>query len=146
MSNNILQININHSRDGHDMMLQRMAEGDFALAVVSEPYMIPQNNPMWYTNENKTVAITWRKTRHPLVCVPIGRGKHHVTVKWGDTMVIGTYLSPNISFSEVERATEEMERSVWCHHDSPILIGGDFNAKAVLWESPNNECKRHVRC
>lgn len=31
MANSILQANINHSRDGHDMLMQNMMEGDFSI-------------------------------------------------------------------------------------------------------------------
>lgn len=45
MSNKILQANINHSRDGHALLMQNMAEGDFSIAIVSEPYVIPEEHP-----------------------------------------------------------------------------------------------------
>lgn len=81
MTNKILQININHARDGHNLMLQRMIEDDFALSIVPEPYMIPQDNPLWFSNDTETVAITWRKTKDPLPCIPLEKGKYHVAVK-----------------------------------------------------------------
>ncbi|XP_018313881.1 uncharacterized protein [Mycetomoellerius zeteki] len=113
-----------------------MAEGDFAVAIVSEPYAIPRDHPLWYANEEKTITITWRRSENSLPCVPIERGRHHVIVKWGDMIIIGVYLSPNIETSEVERAMEEVERCVLFHHNKPIIMGGDFNAKTEMWESP----------
>ncbi|XP_018312251.1 uncharacterized protein [Mycetomoellerius zeteki] len=69
-------------------------------------------------------------------CVPIERGQHYVAVKWGDAIIVGVYLSPNIEATAVEKAMEEIERCVLFHHDKSIVIGGDFNAKAEMWESP----------
>lgn len=136
MLNKLLQININHARDGHDLMLQRMAEEDFAIAIIPEPYMIPRNHPQWYANENKTIAITWRRSKNPLPCVPIERGEHYVVVRWGDIIIIGVYLSPNVGTTIVEKTIEAIERCVRFYNDRAIVIGGDFNAKAEMWKSP----------
>lgn len=95
MVNSILQANINHSRDGHDILLQTMAEGDFSLAVVSEPYYIPADHPHWVSSKEGNVAIVWRRTKNVLPCSPFMKGDRFVAIKWGDMVVVGTYLSPN---------------------------------------------------
>lgn len=136
MTSKILQININHARDGHDLMLQRMMEEDFGLAIVPEPYVVPMNHPQWYVNDAGTVALTWRKSEKPLPCTPLEKGQHHVAVKWGDMVVIGVYMSPNMEAAEVDKALEELDRCVNFHSKKPVIVGGDFNAKASLWESP----------
>lgn len=135
MTNKLLQININHARDGHDLMLQRMAEEDFAVAIVPEPYVVPRNHTQWHANDNQTIAITWRKSKNPLPCVPIDKGEHHVVVRWGDMITIGVYLSPNREIATVERTLEEIERCIRLHNNKAIIIGGDFNTKAGIWHS-----------
>ena len=44
LAGRIIQINLNQSARAQDLLLQTMAECGIGLAVVAEPYRIPQNN------------------------------------------------------------------------------------------------------
>ncbi|XP_018376265.1 PREDICTED: uncharacterized protein LOC108769657 [Trachymyrmex cornetzi] len=137
MVNRVLQANINHSRDGHDVLLQTMAEGDFAIAIVSEPYTIPVDHLHLYANERESVAITWRQARDAMPCTPHNRGEHFAAIKWGDMLVAGVYLPPSPDMSQTEEALEELEGWIIQNMDKPIMIAGDFNAKSNMWKSKN---------
>lgn len=42
---------------------------------------------------------------------------------------------------EVEDSIVELERCINYWNDRPILLGGDFNAKATMWRSPNTNAR-----
>ncbi|XP_018360475.1 PREDICTED: uncharacterized protein LOC108759498 [Trachymyrmex cornetzi] len=112
-----------------------MAEGDFALAIVSEPYTIPMDHPHWYSNETETIAITWRQAQEAMPCTPYDRGEHFVAIRWGDIVVVGIYLPPSLGIPQCEEALEELERWAIRNIDRPMIIEGDLNAKSMLWNS-----------
>ncbi|XP_018358553.1 PREDICTED: RNA-directed DNA polymerase from mobile element jockey-like [Trachymyrmex cornetzi] len=113
-----------------------MIEGDFSLAVVSEPYTIPTGNNYWTANDRESVAIVWRPKSNALPCTPKAKGNHFVSVRWGDMMVIGTYLPPSINKREYKDALNEIEGWIIQVRGKPYIIAGDFNAKAKMWQSP----------
>ncbi|XP_018362911.1 PREDICTED: uncharacterized protein LOC108761074 [Trachymyrmex cornetzi] len=104
-----------------------MAERDMGIAVVAEPYRIPNGHPHWAGSRNGTVAITWRQTTTPLACTPM---------EDGETILIGVYLSPNIDLAQFDQGLDELEGHVRRYMGRPLIVAGDFNAKTALWGSP----------
>lgn len=43
----IFAANLNHARHAQDLLLHFLAERDGDLAIIMEPYTIPENNPQW---------------------------------------------------------------------------------------------------
>ncbi|XP_018376742.1 PREDICTED: uncharacterized protein LOC108769974 [Trachymyrmex cornetzi] len=121
-----------------------MAEGDFALALVAEPYTIPEDHPHWFSNRRETVAITWRMANEAMPCTPYSRGEHYVSVRWGDMLVAGTYLSPSMNATQFEDAMEELERWAIQNMDKPIIIAGDLNAKSDMWNSEVTNARGNI--
>ncbi|XP_018374134.1 PREDICTED: uncharacterized protein LOC108768258 [Trachymyrmex cornetzi] len=121
-----------------------MAEGEFAVAVISEPYKIPLNHPHWTGNADKSVAITWRRTYIPMPCTPLKSGKHYASIRWGDMILIGTYLPPSLDVRQFEEALEEMEEEILQMDNSPLYVMGDFNSKAALWQSKTTDVRGKI--
>lgn len=78
--NRLLQANVNHAARAQDLLTQTLAEGDYALAIVAEPYWVPSEHPNWTVSDNGTVAITWRRTTNPFPCTPYDKGEAYVAV------------------------------------------------------------------
>lgn len=119
--------------------MQNMMEGDFSIAVVSEPYVVPREHSHWVSNDNKTIAITWRQKINAIPCTLLMKGRHFVLIRWGDIVVVGTYMSPNMEVSIVEKAPEEMENWILQIWEKPIFVMGDFNAKSNLWQAKTTD-------
>lgn len=81
LDNRLLQANVNHSAGAQDLLSQTLAEEDYALAIVAEPYRVPAEHPNWTVSNNGTVAITWRPNSSPLPCVPFENGDAHTAVR-----------------------------------------------------------------
>lgn len=96
---------------------------------------MPAGNPLWVGSPDGTAAITWRRTRTPMPCTKVEEGTGYVTVKWGDTLLTSIYLSPRLSVLEVEERLDNLSRFMRMIDNAPIIIGGDFNARASLWGS-----------
>ncbi|XP_018359765.1 PREDICTED: uncharacterized protein LOC108759011 [Trachymyrmex cornetzi] len=123
-----------------------MAENDYAIAVVSEPYWVPDDNPQWAANDRKTVAITWRETENPLPSTPVGQGDDFVVVKWEDILIIDTYLPASLDMARVEQSLDEVKGLIRRFQAGPVLLMGDFNAKVDLWGSATTNVRGRCLC
>ncbi|XP_011882764.1 PREDICTED: uncharacterized protein LOC105570281, partial [Vollenhovia emeryi] len=119
-----------------------MAERGAGLAIIAEPWRIPDSHPCWATNTERSAAIYWRRTKEQHVpCCKKGEGPGWVMVEWGPLLVVGVYLRPSLSRAELEERLEDLEMQVRASLPRPILIAGDFNAKSALWGSRRPDCK-----
>ncbi|XP_020298963.1 uncharacterized protein LOC109863171, partial [Pseudomyrmex gracilis] len=106
-----LKGNLNHARGAQDLMIQSLAELGGVMAVVAEPYSVP-DHPSWFGSEDGSAAIHFRYGSDPESSVfsPLERGRGLVVAQWGELVVVGGYFSPNRPFQEFERYLDELER------------------------------------
>lgn len=93
----LVQVNLNHARRAHDLLMQVMDKRDSGIALISEPYRVPTGNPQWVGSTDGYAAIVWRRTRHPVPCTKVGTGPGYVVARWGATLLASVYLSPALS-------------------------------------------------
>lgn len=110
-----------------------MNERDSSIAIVAEPYRIPEGNPNWSGSSDGLVAIVTRRTKAPIPCQVVKQGQGFVTVKWKKTLIVGIYLSPKLTIREVEERFDKINRNIRAQEPSPLIIGGDFNAASEVW-------------
>jgi hypothetical protein len=89
----LLQCNLNHSRRAQDLMPQSSVERKIGLAVVAEPYSIPDTS-RGARSLLGLVAILWTGIAGNPSCSIIEQGRRFVAVKWDDLAVVGVYVSP----------------------------------------------------
>lgn len=99
----LVQINANHARQSHDLLLQTMRERDVDLAAVAEPYNIGDDG-RWFGSDGPrpTAAIFWRRETTSLPCFLRTRGRGYVAVEWGGIIVVSCYISPSKTISQFE--------------------------------------------
>lgn len=131
----LLQININHARAAQDLLLHSLTDRKCSLAIVAEPYRIPDCHPNWISDNTGTIAITWRWWDGAPISSILEKGTHYVAVRWGQFTVIGLYFPPSGSIANYERWLEDVASCVRRYATSPTIVGGDFNAWSVTWRS-----------
>jgi len=139
--NRLIQINLNHASSAQDLLHQVMAERGVDIAVIAEPYRVPPGNARWASDPTgKEAAITWRHTDTSLPCTFVEAGSGYVAVRWGKLLVVGVYLPPRLTVSEVEGRLDDIQGCI-NRHPWPALVAGDFNARNKLWRSPTTNPK-----
>lgn len=131
----LLQGNLNHSAGAQDLFLQHLAEWEIGLAVVAEPYFVPNNHPQWVGDVDGSVAIVagGGAESPPLVRKEAGRG--FVAATWGEYAVVGVYFSPNRPLADLEAYLDALGPVVRRLAPMPVLVMGDLNAKSASWGS-----------
>ena len=128
----ILQINLNHCRLAHDLLMQTVAEDRPDIVAMSEPLYYPVN---WHVNKSGTAAI-WVTgiNRKRSLDDRVEKGDHLIGVVMGGTKYVSGYVSPNVSMETFSEALDEMEK-MRRSHSGPCVVMGDFNAKSPAWGS-----------
>lgn len=128
----ILQGNLNHAGRAQDVLIQFMAEKGIELAVVAEPYFIP-NQPRWVGDRDGLVGIVGGFDTPPLSVRTRGQG--FVAINWRDLVIVGTYFSPNKSIADFENYLVQLGQVISAAYPSQVLLMGDLNAKSSAWGS-----------
>ena len=142
LAGHIIQINLNHSARAQDLLLQTMAECGIGLAVVAEPYRIPQNCGVGDTT-NTAAIVRAGTTDSPNINL-IKKDRGFVMATWGRMVVVSMYVSPNAHTASFREQLDKIRDSVlpWMAQD--VLVIGDFNAKSTLWGSPRTNLRGDI--
>ncbi|XP_018361299.1 PREDICTED: uncharacterized protein LOC108760024, partial [Trachymyrmex cornetzi] len=131
----LAQINVNRSRPSQDMVARVSSELGVGLVAISEPNRIPDDGRWLSSTDNPpSAAITWQWSQARIPCSPLWRGKRFAAVDWGDTVVVSCYFPPSLDEEEFLRDLSELERKLTGALGRPIVIAGDFNARALAWD------------
>lgn len=126
----LLQRNLNHCARAQDLFLHTLAQCRCGIGIVAEPYRVRPSNPCWATNNTGSVAITWRREDGSPPCKKVGEGRACTVVEWGPLWVIGVYLPPSVDSAIFGDLLDEIAILVQGRLPDPIVVAGDFNAKA----------------
>lgn len=95
---------------------------------------MPKNQTNWASDDEETVAITWRTSQDFPPCIPIGKRPGMVVVDWGRYTLINVYISPNASMVDFEEWLENLTDCVNQRSARPKIVAGDFNSKLQTWD------------
>lgn len=130
----LVQVNLNHTAAAQDLLLQAMAEEKWDLAIISEPYRVPEH-PHWAGDTEGLAAVVWAGSENSPPIQVLERDRGYVMVKWGSTVIASCYASPNKSTEAFERYLDGLELAVRRNMGPPTIVAGDLNAKARAWGS-----------
>ena len=136
----VIQCNLNHCRGAQDLLLQCLAEWSIALAVVAEPYRVP-DHPRWFGDDGDSVAIYWGGGEGDPPCSLLERGQGFVAVQWGSLVVVGCYVSPNCTLAVFEGYLDEVRDCVRRYLPRPVIVLGDFNARSRAWGDARDDIR-----
>jgi len=137
----ILQINLNNCRAAQDLQMQKEKEGNIDITLISEPYRVPDSAD-WAASLDGTAAIHWSTKNMQCSGVLQKRGRFSVMMKWGTLIAVSCYISPNVSDEVFEEFLDELDNSLSdAEIGQEIILGGDFNAKSLLWGSSHTNSR-----
>ncbi|XP_072933739.1 uncharacterized protein [Epargyreus clarus] len=128
----ILQGNLNHCRGAQDLLQQCLVDCSVALAVVAEPYSVPEH-PRWVGDDVQSVAVYWTGGEGDPPCSKLHSERGIVAVEWGPLAVLGCYVSPNCSLATYEEFLDRLASCVRSCLPRPVIVLGDFNAHSRAW-------------
>jgi len=133
----ILLLNLNHSKQAQDHLMQLMIEHNAGLAAVSEPHHIPLNSGWVHAAEDALrAAILWRKRKGRFSPIStLENGRFYCTVKWNGFVIVSIYVSPRDSSAEFTALLNELSVLTNKYKRFPILFLGDFNARHPDWDN-----------
>lgn len=106
----LIQCNLNHCWNAHNLLQQYMREHDIAIAIIAEPVSISERN--WAGSSDKKAAIHWRPESLRTRCRTISAREGYVAIKYENIVLFSCYMSPNISLASYERILEELDYEV----------------------------------
>ncbi|XP_073962031.1 uncharacterized protein [Choristoneura fumiferana] len=71
----------------------------------------------------------------------VENGPGYVAAKWGKTVIIAVYFSPNRPLPDFEAYLEALGRVVRRSAPAPTIVLGDLNAKSEAWGSPHTDTR-----
>jgi len=89
----IIQVNLNHARAAHDLMIQWTLENNVELCVVQEPWSTA-NKDYWYTSRNGLAGIYWNRGVSNTPCRVMEKSEHTVAVNYKGFVLVSCYFSP----------------------------------------------------
>ncbi|XP_013161507.1 PREDICTED: uncharacterized protein LOC106113327, partial [Papilio xuthus] len=140
MALRLLQTNLNHCARAQDLFIQSLAQWSIDLAVVSEPYLVPDRSN-WVGDLEHLVAIY--AGGHPPIA-SVKKGRCCVGAKFPGIVLIGVYFSPNRSLSDFEAYLEEVSSLVRWGRPLEVVVAGDLNAKSRAWGSSVSDSRGEV--
>lgn len=136
----ILQGNLNRCAAAQDLVSQTIRGWDIDLAVLAEPYRVPDRGE-WMGDGAGLVAIFCSPMTGSPPPVIRERGEGYVACAWRGYAVIGAYFSPNRRLVEFEEYLETLAGVVNRLRPLPTILAGDLNAKSVEWGNPRNDAQ-----
>lgn len=105
----ILVGNIIHSAGAQDLLLQTLTEWQADLAVVSEPYHVPES-ANWVSYEQGTVALHLCGALSPALHLRSGNG--FVIACWGEIIVAEVYALPSCLQDAFENMLSDLDKGM----------------------------------
>lgn len=127
----ILQINVNKSKQAHDMALATARNLNVDVLILSEPNVITlRNRRDWIYDERFKSAV--KILNNQIKIDSQGRGRGYSYVAMAKFTLFSCYSSGNEDILELEETLQEIETYLRTHKLEAI-IAGDFNAKSPQW-------------
>jgi len=127
---------MHRSKTADNLLKQLLLEKGTDAVIISEQYT-KANCGNWLQDDTGTAAI-WIISTGSFPILNSGRGNGFVWVKGSRYSVISCYLTPNNPIAEFEAKLDSIED---CAREigEPLVMTGDFNAKAVEWGSSDTD-------
>lgn len=125
-----LQINLNRSRQAHDLALATANELSVDILIVSEPNKLAiRNRSDWISDRELDTSV---KVLSNMPVRSQGNGPGFAFISLPELTVYSVYSSGNNSIDQLEETLNNIERRIRTRNENAI-VAGDFNAKSPQW-------------
>ncbi|XP_070142286.1 uncharacterized protein [Drosophila kikkawai] len=136
----LIQLNLNHCRAAHDLLMQTVRDLDADVAVLSEPYKDASTHG-WAMDRTGKAAL-WMCGREPAHMSDVRSADGFVRGRVGGVWVYSCYLAPSLTLEAFSSIIDELSDDI--RGRSNTLVGGDFNAWAQDWGSPSTNARGRI--
>ncbi|CAH2092932.1 unnamed protein product [Euphydryas editha] len=126
----VLQINLQRCRLALDLLLARNRDYRADIVLVSEQYH-SVSGPNWLCDPSGTAAI-WVPELGRFSVKDSGSRDGIVWASTPAVSFVSCYFTPNEPIADFRKRVDDLERVIR-HLEGEIVIGGDFNAKSIVW-------------
>ncbi|CAD7076744.1 unnamed protein product [Hermetia illucens] len=129
---------MHRSATAHHLLAQFAAEVNADLVLISEQFQ-NKDPSSWHLDLSGTDAIWVRdNVRHRVLAE--GRGDGFVWIRCLGITFFSVYLTPNETMPDIRRRLDAVEDAISIT-EGRILVGGDFNARALEWIMPQSDSR-----
>lgn len=131
----ILQINLNRSKEAHDMLTDIASRKRIDICLMSEPNKrTTQHNDKYHADIRTDTAIWWTGNNRTHTPRETGHGDGFTWINIHNIGIIySCYFSPNRPEKEFEQFLNNLKENMKQHNTKNIIITGDFNATSTTW-------------
>ena len=128
-----MQINVDRRILTTDIILDRAKRYRMNIILMAEPNKKAARRNRWTTEDQIDPAIVI--ANKDLAVHDSGRGAGYVWAELDNIVAYSCYCSSNISMDRYVQHIDSLGADL-AKHKKPVIISGDFNAKAAEWGSP----------
>lgn len=141
-----LQANLNHCGLAQDLLSQRVRTERTDVVLVSDPHMASVRSPEWLTSAGSGRAAIWVVSDN-ITVADVTRDTEFVTARLCGIQVISCYVSPSLNTTEFDEFLLKLSDKIRSfRRGTPILVAGDFNARAAAWGDWITNARGSVLC
>ncbi|GJQ78554.1 hypothetical protein Trydic_g11665 [Trypoxylus dichotomus] len=134
----VIQINMNRSRLADELLYQLAFESNTDIVLISEQYR-NRDQPTWFSDPLSTSAI-WISSSRNIRVEGHGSEEGFVWVRCEAMTFFSCYLTPNESIQQFRTKIDALEDAIF-NTQGEVIVGGDFNAKAIEWSMPHPDSR-----
>lgn len=131
------QLNMNRSRQAHDLLEQTCIEEKIAVLMLTEPnlnrILNTKNQYICSRDSTNSAAILINHRCIKARSEKLYAGQGFVVVGLAGIVFISIYLAPRLKIREVEEILQDVERCIKYYKSKSIIMAGDFNARSKTW-------------
>ncbi|XP_038106605.1 uncharacterized protein LOC119766237 [Culex quinquefasciatus] len=127
----VIQLNLNHCDTAQQLLFQTVVEKKCDIALLSEPYQVPEGNRNWLSDPPKAAAI-WVTGQFPIQEL-VAAEEGFVIAKVNGVFYCSCYAPPRWSIDRFDRMLDRLTDALT--GKTPVVVAGDFNAWSTQWGS-----------
>lgn len=127
----MIQLNLNHCDTAQQLLFQTVVEKKCDIALLSEPYQVPEGNRNWLSDPPKAAAI-WVTGQFPIQEL-VAAEEGFVIAKVNGVFYCSCYAPPRWSIDRFDRMLDRLTDALT--GKTPVVVAGDFNAWSTQWGS-----------